>query len=88
VPGIVASLASCLDSFLGALLHDWALVDPASGPVATQPGAAVCEADEALGRVLAAQLVLETPDTPPRQGLRPLMKTTTTSNRTAPVRQG
>ena len=26
--GIVASLRGCADSFLGALLHDWALIDP------------------------------------------------------------
>ncbi len=29
VLSIVASLRGCADSFLGALLHDWALVDPA-----------------------------------------------------------
>lgn len=27
--GIVASLRGCAESFLGALLHDWALIDPA-----------------------------------------------------------
>jgi hypothetical protein len=29
---IAASLGGCADSFLGALLHDWAAVDPASDP--------------------------------------------------------
>ncbi len=55
---IVTSLAACLDNFLGALLHDWALVDPAGDPVQPQ-GAASGSADEGLGRVLAAQLLLD-----------------------------
>ena len=50
-PGIAATLAHCADGFLGALLHDWALIDPVG-----EPGAA---ADEALARLLAAQLALE-----------------------------
>jgi flagellar biosynthesis protein FlhG len=50
VPSIAASLASCADGFLGALLHDWAVVDPAAGPdVAPDP---------ALERLLAAQMAL------------------------------
>lgn len=47
---IVKSMASCADGFIGALLHDWALVDPAAG-ADTPPGAA-------LERVVAAQMSL------------------------------
>lgn len=47
---IAKSLASCADGFVGALLHDWALVDPAAGPQ-TPP-------DAALDRVIAAQMSL------------------------------
>jgi flagellar biosynthesis protein FlhG len=50
-PGIASTLAHCADGFLGALLHDWALIDPAG-----EPGA---PPDEALARLLAAQLALE-----------------------------
>ena len=50
-PGIASTLAHCADGFLGALLHDWALIDPAG-----EPGAAP---DEALARLLAAQLALD-----------------------------
>jgi hypothetical protein len=60
VPGIAASLASCADGFLGAVLHDWAVVDP---------GASVGDpADGALDRLLAAQLTLadEVPPPAPR----------------------
>ncbi len=52
--GIAASLAHCADGFLGALLHGWALVDPAGDPEDA--------ADEAMSRLLAAQLALD--DTP------------------------
>jgi hypothetical protein len=48
---IANSLAHCADGFLGALLHDWAQIDPA-GDVAD-------EADESLTRVLAAQMSLD-----------------------------
>ena len=51
VPSIAASLASCADGFLGAVLHDWALIDPAEEP-GTEP-------DMALARMLTAQLALE-----------------------------
>lgn len=99
--GIANSLAACLDNFLGALLHDWALVDPAAGSLPT-PGADLDVSDEALGRVLAAQLVLDDRDAAqphrplplpmPGAALRaplraPLNKTPTT-NRPAPARQG
>ncbi len=49
--GIAATLAHCADGFLGAVLHDWALMDPA-GDLHDPP-------DDALARLLAAQLVLE-----------------------------
>lgn len=47
---IAASLSHCADSFVGCLLHDWAVVDPASDP-AQVPGAA-------LQRLVGAQLAL------------------------------
>lgn len=47
---IAKSLAQCADSFLGALLHDWALVDPVED--------APAGADDPLLRVLASQLAL------------------------------
>jgi hypothetical protein len=56
-PGIASTLAHCADGFLGALLHDWALIDPA--------GEAAAAPDEALARLLAAQLSLE--ETAPRR---------------------
>ncbi len=46
---IVNSLAGCADQFLGALLCDWALLDPAAEMHADSP---------ALRRLLAAQLAL------------------------------
>lgn len=49
-PNIAASLAGCADGFLGALLHDWAVVDPAGDPCAPAEGA--------LQRVLSAQMSL------------------------------
>ena len=49
VQSIVTSLSGCADSFLGVLLHQWALVDPAG----TEPAG-----DEALTRLLAAQLAM------------------------------
>ncbi|MCA0241041.1 MAG: flagellar biosynthesis protein [Proteobacteria bacterium] len=51
VPAIAERLASCADSFLGAVLHDWAAVDPLFDPAAAQ--------DPALQRLLAAQLALD-----------------------------
>jgi len=50
VPSIAASLASCADGFLGAVLHDWAVIDPAHDAQDTH--------DIALDRLLAAQLSL------------------------------
>lgn len=47
--GIASSLAGCADGFLGAVLHDWAVIDPA-----VEPGTP----DLALERLLAAQLAL------------------------------
>ncbi|MES1161515.1 MAG: flagellar biosynthesis protein, partial [Rhizobacter sp.] len=46
---IASSLAGCADGFLGAVLHDWAVVDPAAAPGTP---------DMALDRLLAAQLTL------------------------------
>jgi len=55
---IAQRLASCAESFLGAALHDWAAVDPASD-VRDHPGAALCA-------LVAAQLQLphDTPELP------------------------
>ena len=59
--GIVASLRGCADSFLGALVHNWALVDPAD----PRAGAASCDqplaapGSHALNDLLAAQLALD-----------------------------
>ena len=52
---IAASLGGCADGFLGAALRDWALIDPAGDPAAPP--------DEALARLLEAQLELD--ETPP-----------------------
>ena len=57
VPAIAERLASCADSFLGAVLHDWAAVDPLFDPAAAQ--------DRALQRLLAAQLALEAAEPAP-----------------------
>jgi hypothetical protein len=38
-PRIAAQLARCADTFIGALLHDWAQVDPASQAVEAPPPA-------------------------------------------------
>jgi hypothetical protein len=50
VPSIASSLAGCADGFLGAVLHDWAVIDPAAAP---HDGTGI-----ALDRLLAAQLAL------------------------------
>lgn len=50
VPSIAQTLASTADGFVGALLHDWAVIDPAAGP-RTAP-------DAALERLIAAQMTL------------------------------
>lgn len=47
---VAERLASCADGFIGAVLHDWAVIDPASGPQ-DAPG-------PALDRLLAAQMAL------------------------------
>jgi flagellar biosynthesis protein FlhG len=51
VAGIEHSMASCLENFLGAVMRHCALVDPAGDP-AEAP-------DEALSRLLVAQLALQ-----------------------------
>ena len=51
VRGIAASLGGCADTFLGAALRDWALIDPAG-----DPGAAP---DDTLQRLLGAQLEVD-----------------------------
>lgn len=48
---IADRLAGCADTFLGAVLHDWAVVDPLRDPLAAH--------DPALARLLAAQLALD-----------------------------
>jgi flagellar biosynthesis protein FlhG len=50
VPQIAERLASCADGFVGAVLHDWAIVDPASTP---RDAPAI-----ALDRLVAAQMAL------------------------------
>lgn len=52
---IAASLAGCIDSFLNALLCDWARIDPADDPAADDP---------ALSRLLAAHLALRAAPVP------------------------
>ena len=59
VPSIASTLAQCADGFVGAVLHDWAVIDPASAP-----GEAV---DYSLDRLLGAQLSL-LDDAQPRTG--------------------
>jgi len=50
IASIASSLASCADGFVGAVLHDWALIDPAAAPGEGDGGA--------LDRLLAAQIAL------------------------------
>jgi len=57
VAAIAASLRSCADTFLGAVVRDWTLIDPA-GDAGNAPGTA-------LARLLAAQLELDTAVVPP-----------------------
>jgi len=63
VAAIAASLRSCADTFLGAVLRDWSLIDPA-GDAGQAPGTA-------LARLLAAQLALESAVTPPAWAAAP-----------------
>jgi hypothetical protein len=56
VNGIVSSLAACAENFLGAVLCDWALIDPAGE---------AADGGDALGRVLAGQLALGIEPAPP-----------------------
>lgn len=51
VAAIADRLGSCADNFLGAVLHDWAVVDPLLDPMAAH--------DPGLVRLLAAQLLLD-----------------------------
>ena len=65
---MASSLAHCADGFLGALLHDWAQIDPA-GDVAG-------DADESLTRLLAAQMNLQDAaglPGAPRRGMTPAL---------------
>ena len=61
VAAIAERLASCADTFLGAVLHDWAAIDPVRDSMAAH--------DQALARLLGAQLALDEPGRPPT--LRP-----------------
>lgn len=53
LPHIAASLSGCADGFLGSLLNQWAVIDPA-GALNAVPGAT-------LQRLVQAQLNLDTP---------------------------
>jgi hypothetical protein len=80
VPAIAERLGSCADAFLGAVLHDWAVVDPVSDPMAAH--------DADLGRLLAAQLALQSgagamAHTRPAAGVDALLARRTRSNRSA-----
>lgn len=70
VGAIAERLASCADTFLGALLHDWASIDPVNDPMAAH--------DTALTRVLAAQLALD-------DGPSPLLARRASPARTVPA---
>lgn len=58
---VAERLASCADTFLGAVLHDWAAVDGLFDPMAAH--------DASLQRLLSAQLTLDD-DTPAWPALR------------------
>jgi hypothetical protein len=60
VSSIAASLGSCADGFLGALLHDWAVIDPATD-IGDAPA-------PDLARLVAAQIALD--EDPPTAGWR------------------
>lgn len=53
---IAERLASCADTFLGAVVHDWIVIDPLFDPLAAH--------DPAIGRLVAAQLALQDPAAP------------------------
>jgi flagellar biosynthesis protein FlhG len=59
---IVSSLEQCAERFLGALLCDWALVDPAGDPGAS---------DDGLEPLLRAQLALDADTTAPTAAWAP-----------------
>lgn len=64
LPHIAASLSGCADGFLGSLLHQWAVIDPA-GALNAAPG-------EALQSLIDAQLNVESEvlPMPPMQATR------------------
>ncbi|HLL19931.1 MAG TPA: hypothetical protein VK439_14210, partial [Rubrivivax sp.] len=81
--GIHASLAGCIDSFLGAMLRSSALIDPACGP--DDP------VDSALMHLLSGQMALEDapllqPNLQPHELLAASALHTTTTNRSASLR--
>lgn len=67
VAAIAERLSSCADTFLGAVLHDWARIDPLADPMAAH--------DAALARLLAAQLALDEPVTPTAFGPDRILRT-------------
>ena len=81
--GIHASLAGCIDNFLGAMLRSSALIDPACGP--DDP------VDSALMHLLSGQMALEDapllqPNLQPHELMAASALHTTTTNRTAFLR--
>jgi hypothetical protein len=60
VPAIAQRLASCADSFLGAVLHDWVAIDPACD-VRDSPGEALCAL---VATQLRAEPVADAADAP------------------------
>jgi flagellar biosynthesis protein FlhG len=61
---IASSLSGCADSFLGSLMRDWAVIDPASDPMQPLPAA--------LDRLIGAQLALDDATAPVAPRLAPL----------------
>jgi hypothetical protein len=58
---IAASLARCADRFLGAYLHEWAVIDPAGDATSDDNAEPPRAASRALQALLAAQLELGMP---------------------------
>lgn len=76
---IAQRLASCAESFLGAALHDWAAVDPASD-VRDHPGAALCALVAAQLQLPHDSLELPAPAAPPAPRSLPAVSRAMTLN--------